>query len=113
MLWALVLEQLETLQQPLTLGSGRVDGVTPSLLPLSPLPPTPSTRPPMPACASICGSHRRKVPRIWTRRRHMQLQASLATEPDILAALPWWAGSRRWQKPSRRWPDSIGHLGIR
>lgn len=54
MLWALVLEQLETLQQPLILGSRHVDGVTPSLLPLSLLPPTPSTRLPMPAYASIC-----------------------------------------------------------
>ena len=44
---------LETQEQLLTLGSGHVDGVTPSLLPLPPTP-TPSTRPPVPACASIC-----------------------------------------------------------
>ncbi|KAI4559294.1 hypothetical protein MJG53_017820 [Ovis ammon polii x Ovis aries] len=41
MLWALALEPLEILQQPLTLGSGHVNRVTPSLLPLSTPPPNP------------------------------------------------------------------------
>lgn len=85
MLWARALEPLETLQQPLTLGSGHVDGVTPSLLPLSAAPPTAPGGPclPEPLSAEVIAgrspgsgpdsaiySHRQAWPQSRTSWRH-------------------------------------------